>query len=124
MTSAELRRIVGAMTEREPTCDGGTDGGRATGCGVDHAYACPAFGYRRARREAELTLANHADALVALVEAVERRAEAGRAYDERMRQTIQDGHGPPQRLWVRECIKADEAVAGALAAVHAVKEPP
>lgn len=119
MTSAELRCIVEAMTSAPWR--------------MDHLDMRSPSGYRVLRIsgfeaaadiESIVTIANHADALVALVEAVERRAEAGRAYNERMSQTIRDGHGPPQRLWVSECLQADEAIAEALAAVHAVRSTP
>lgn len=86
MTSAELRRIVGAMTER-PFCM----------CGVGRFASEPCAGCLAKR-----TLANHADALVALVEACERQALEWTGPDDVILPTIR-------------------AVKVALAVVHGVK---
>lgn len=97
MTSAELRRIVGAMSAppvdplkcTDATCHGGHDPDRCPWLLGMHSYAAA---YRAFNR--------HADALVALVEAVERME---------VRSLI-----PPLDA---------QAVELALRAVHAIKDP-
>ena len=95
MTSAELRRIVGAMTER-PFCM----------CGVGRFASEPCAGCLAKR-----TIANHADALVALVEAVEGVTKLGTL----LRTTV--GTAAAEfSVW--------ERMTAALAAVHAIRSEP
>lgn len=68
MTSAELPRIVGAMTSDPPHPFDCPDDVCA---GAHHPSLCPWLLGTEAIRAAHEALANHADALVALVEACE-----------------------------------------------------
>lgn len=105
MTSAELRRIVGAMTER-PFCM----------CGVGRFSTEPCV-----KCVAKSTLANHASALVALLEACERRRDA-RCWS----------RWPQDDTNIHDCLcgrisdasecpvtSSDRAIMAALASVHA-----
>ena len=111
--SPELRRIVGAMTERPWV---GFVSPLADALGVQHAGAlyhdgcyvadCIGSSNESADLSAIVTLASHADALVALVGAVERIYELG-----------------PQPMTPRQA-EAFSALYRALAAVHAIPEKP
>lgn len=111
-TSTDLRRIVGAMTERpwkrhvSPLADAlGVQHVGAVYHGDGYVADCIGSANEAADTHAIAALANHAEALVALVEAVERWRHT-RASD------------------TRELMAAVRAVDAALAAVHAVRGEP
>lgn len=108
-TSTELRRIVGAMTERPWVVEREREGWIS----VFREHGTMVFRGERDPRFAPdatgiTTLANHADALVVLVEACERYV---RGID-------------PEVFSTRAEANLHYALADALAAVHAVKETP
>lgn len=111
-TSTELRRIVGAMTERPwfQDSESPTSGFRYVHVGDANGPGQTVAQWTLPQDATAIAaLANHADALVALVEAVERESAALSAFAAR------------NGAAYANTAKAIESVLGALAAVHAVK---
>lgn len=104
MTSAELRRIVGAMTEPEANPENCPRDSCFEAHSIEH---CPWLRSVRERDAAIATLVNHADSIVALVEACE-------SVDDAVATGISMG----------EIMLMLGTLRTALESVHAVKETP